>query len=273
MANILVTQTQVDGYDNNALYPELSIKRDDVTGIIQGRFHISNSVHGEGTKFSGEKGIDYDVVQPPARLIHAQDDGNSTTIDRGDIGIIAGDVIIQASHYYQNATPGVASGFTNLHGGKYSSYHGWRYAYRIATAADETGTLTISNGNRANLIAVFRLKGTGTPVLGNWSRTSYTSDITGSIAVPSTHNGVVIAVMLDNTTTNLTGARYTDYEGSLSIPNIKTTPWVQNEQHYTGVRSLLAYREVFAGESVPNQQADFDRNNFNSQIIMHFYRP
>lgn len=153
MANIPITQTQVDVYPNSALHPELASKRDDVTGLIQGNFQVSNNVHGEGTKFiSGAS--EFGEAAPAFKFIRSEIENSSATVSSDYIE--TGDLVFAFCLYYSNVTPGVESGFTNITGGRYSSYHGWRYMYKVATSTDATNGITVNNGNYANVIAVFR---------------------------------------------------------------------------------------------------------------------
>ncbi len=259
MANIPVTQTTVDGSLNSVLHEELSNKRDDVTGIIQGNFQISNNVHGEGTKFiSGT--AEYPKAEPDLVFIKADGGENSTTMDASFIS--AGDLIFAACLYYAGVTPGLPSGFTNITGGQYSSYHGWRYAYKIATSTDASNGITVSNGNRSNLILNFRPKLGTTPTYTGGQFVGYNNRYS-SYLTPVTTSVSVLIFLSQTVGAGMAGMNADPPNGFVDSNSILGTSTSGNKVTYS-------FRITEAGETVPQIRADIGSSNFRHGGILQF---
>ncbi len=84
--------------------------------------------------------------------------GSSTvTVTRG-VDYEDGDLLFSYMHYYSNNAISPESGWTLINSGLYNVYQSFAFSYRIAGAS----SYTTNNGNRDNVIVIFRPTGYGT---------------------------------------------------------------------------------------------------------------
>lgn len=78
----------------------------------------------------------------------------TVTVTRG-VDYEDGDLLFSCMSYYSNTVISPESGWTLINSGLYSSYQSFAFSYRIAGAS----SYTTNNGNRDNVIVVFRPTG------------------------------------------------------------------------------------------------------------------
>lgn len=282
MPSITVTQTQVDGTDNAGLNPELAKKRFDgssyTTGLITGRFSVNNEVHTTGTVFKADN-EEYASAAPPINWkTSVSGSAGGITLNRATAGVEVGDIILVGTFNYWGgsggAYPSLTSGFTSITTGGYSTYFGYRWAYRIATSSDTSGSLTVNQGARTNSIAVFKITGTNTPVIAGHSALHYPTDEAGPLSISSSANGIVVAAGISTSTyTTPDDYKYTDTGGTLRLitDGSLAGQWVQDIPN-TSAAAMFGYRGVAAGETISNQSIKFPNPGFKAQLLIHFTR-
>ena len=277
MPSITVTQTQVDGQNNDSLNPALAAKRYDsssyTTGLITGRFSVNNDVLTQGRLFKAD-GSEYGSAAPPVTFKGGVQGTTNVTLDNSNTGVEVGDIILLGcfNYYAGNANYEVpaTSGFTTIISAGYTNYFRYRWSYRIATSSDTSGSRYVSTGASINTMAVFKIIGTNTPVKQNHAHSQYNTSLVGPIAVSNTNNGAVLAMGMSLANYDLTLQEYSDALGTRRLVADLEGLWKQDT--LGGGNVVVGYRGVDQNESVANQSAELDNSSFRSQLIVHFTR-
>ena len=91
-------------------------------------------------------------LPPPLEYIGHKWGSSTVTVTRG-VDYEEGDLLFSYMHYYSNVLISAESGWTLINRALYSSYQSFAFSYIIATA---NTSYTTNNGNRENVIVVFR---------------------------------------------------------------------------------------------------------------------
>tara|TARA_Y100000389_G_scaffold15537_1_gene13783 strand:- start:331 stop:1158 length:828 start_codon:yes stop_codon:yes gene_type:complete len=274
MPNISVSKNYIDGVAVADLHPGLEDKRDDTFGILQGRLQIDNEVHTNSKQFIVDKTDDYATAEPPLRNVFIENGGTSTSISSSamlNANVEVNDLIVWGGLSYSGGyTPALPSGFTNITNGAYSSYHGFRWAWKNPSASDILGGITVNTGNASNILGVFKIAGSGTITKGSHVATQFSSDIAGPLTPSTTYSGGLIIIALDLGAADRTLATFTDDAGSLKVLSDLDGLWAEGGGAVD--TSMIAYRSINAGQTVSAQSADVNRASFNATLIVQFWK-
>ena len=91
---------------------------------------------------------------PSFEFVGAFSGASSVTVAASNIE--EGDLMIASMLYYSNVNISPESDWTQVYDALYNTYHSVNVSYKRATAADALNGVTINNGNRHNIILIFR---------------------------------------------------------------------------------------------------------------------